>query len=110
MRPPPRLDTGLVSARRFAGSKVISKKDVKKIRSLWAAAATSGAIGTAIGREKWLCANLQRMDLLTPHTTLGAGTRKVNLYSRSSSVLSNFRVCSGKGPRGNTVSEATRPH
>ena len=86
------LDTGHVRAQRFAGSVILTVADARTIESLWGTSGTSSAIGRAIGRERWLCANLRKLDLLTPHLTLGSGAGKVHLYRRDDPAFAAFRL------------------
>lgn len=86
------LDTGHVCAQRFAGSVILTGADAMRIESLWATSGTSSAIGRAIGRQRWLCANLRKLDLLTPHLTLGSGAGKVHLYRRDDPAFAAYRL------------------
>lgn len=86
------LDTGHAGATHFAGSTFLTAADAEKITALWETSATSSAIGRTIGRERWLCANLRKLDLLTPEITLGSGASKVHLYRRDDPAFAAFRL------------------
>lgn len=86
------IGTGFVKARRFAGRELISVRDMGRIEAAWKEMATCSAIGTALGRTRSLCPNLQKMGQLEPVTVLGTGRKKIRLYPRVAAPLDRFRT------------------
>ncbi len=74
--------SGYIEEIRLGSKKLVRKPDIDKVQSIWAEHATSTYIAASLGRERYLCVNLEKMGVLEPSFTLGSGSRKIKLYPR----------------------------
>lgn len=84
------VDSGLVPVRRFGDQDLIGLVDLERLQTLWQQLATGSEIGRLTGRHRTLCSNLEKIGQLQPVQVIGAGTRKVKLYSRTAEAFARF--------------------
>lgn len=84
------VETRLIAVRRYVDQQLVPGNDLERIQSLWASMGTSSDIGRSLGRGRWLCQNLKKMNELDAARSLGVGTRRVDLFRRDAPQLRTY--------------------